>query len=192
MTYKEIKLNRILDKETVQNIKEWWLSVHYDDSDDPDEREELTYISDEKVQRLPLEEVAYILFDGKGINSLDEAMHIFMKATGRSYDDLYTAIFGEGSDDDVEYEPTRMEKLVIELNFALAIEMKKDKSVKREDFNSWPKYLKDLWIKMLKEHPDYTLKEAREESLKYLKRYEKIGYPKWLNDWLRENTQNTL
>lgn len=186
MTYKEIILNRILDKKTVSEIQSWWADNHVPDYHlnlDEDEIAAMEYISKEKVQRMSPREVADILVERRQPKNIGEILDILSTSTGRSKDELSDAIFGVGSPDDMDgiYEPTSKEKTLLKFKVAFAKEKLKDNSI-TFDMETWPESLKEEWSKVEKDIPEEAFDEANEEADKYMKRYVKQGFPEWLND----------
>lgn len=185
MTYKEIILNRILDKETVSEIQSWWADNHVPDCHlnlDDDEIASAEYISKEKAQRMPPREVADILVERKQPQNIDGILDILSASTGRSKDELSDAIFGVGSPDDMDgfYEPTNKEKTLLKFKVAFAKEKLKDNSI-TFDMETWPESLKEEWNEVEKEVPEEAFDEANKEAKKYLKKYIKTGFPSWLS-----------
>lgn len=186
MTYKEIILNRILDKKTVSEIQSWWADNHVPDYHlnlDDDEIAAMEYISKEKVQRMSPREVADILMERRQPKNIGEILDILSTSTGRPKDELSDAIFGVGSPDDMDgiYEPTSKEKTLLKFKVAFAKEKLKDNSI-TFDMETWPESLKEEWSKVEKDIPEEAFDEANEEADKYMKRYVKQGFPEWLND----------
>ena len=188
MTYKEIILNRILDKKTVSEIQSWWADAHVPDYHlnlDDDEISSMEYISEEKVQRMPPREVADILMERRQPKNMGEILDIISASTGRSKQELSDAIFGVGTQDDMNgfYEPTEKEKTLLKFKVAFAKEKVKNKSL-TSDRKTWTNELNALWADVEKAIPDEAFDEANEEADKYLKRYVKQGFPEWLDDGL--------
>ena len=186
MTYKEIILNRILDKKTESEIQSWWADTHVPDYHlnlDDDEIASAEYISNEKVQRMPPREVADILMERRQPKNIGEILDILSVSTGRTKHELSDAIFGVGNPDDMNdfYEPTEKEKALLKFKVAFAKEKLKDNSI-TSDMKTWPESLKEEWSKVDKDIPDEAFNEANEEADRYLKRYVKQGFPEWLYD----------
>ena len=170
MTYKEIMLDRILDEETVNEVREFWASTHapeFGSDCTEDERKEMEYISDEKIQRMPPHKIADILLE---------------RNPARNVDDIYTAIFGVGDESDMDgfYNPTEYEKMLIQFKVDYVFAKGKDESV-RMDYDSWPDHLKTEWDKVSSHIPDEAFTEANDAANKYLKYYMKFGFPSWVN-----------
>lgn len=185
MTYKEIMLDRILDEETVNEVREFWASTHapeFGSDCTEDERKEMEYISDEKIQRMPPHEVVDVLLDSKPAKSVKDMIGILSRATGRSPKDIYTAIFGIGDESDMDgfYSPTKYEKMLIQFKVDYIFAKGKDESV-RMDYDSWPDHLKTEWDKVSSHIPDEAFTEANEEANRYFKNYVKFGFPSWVN-----------
>ena len=97
MTYKEIMLDRILDEKTMNEVREFWASTHapkFGSDCTEDERKEMEYISNEKIQRMPPCKIAAILLERNPARNVDEMVDVLSRATGRLSKDIYTAIFG--------------------------------------------------------------------------------------------------
>ena len=191
MTYKEIILNRILDKKTVNEIQSWWADTHVPDYHlnlDEDEIAAMEYISKEKVQRIPPREIADILMERRQPKDMDGILDILSASTGRSRQELSDAIFGVGSPDDMQgfYNPTQKERILLKFKVAFAKEKCKNKSL-TSDQETWTDELKALWEKVEKAIPEEAFDEANEEADRYLKRYVKQGFPEWLDDGLAED-----
>lgn len=191
MTYKEIILNRILDKETVSEIQSWWADNHVPDCHlnlDDDEIASAEYISKEKAQRMPPREVADILVERKQPQNIDGILDILSASTGRPKQELSEAIFGVGSPDDMQgfYNPTKKERILLKFKVAFAKEKGKNKSL-TSDRKTWTDELKALWEEVEEAIPDEAFDEANKEADKYLKRYVKQGFPEWLDDELAED-----
>lgn len=185
MTYKEIMLDRILDEETVNEVREFWASTHapeFGSDCTEDERKEMEYISDEKIQRMPPRKVADILLNDKPARNVDEMVNILSRATGRLSKDIYTAIFGIGDESDMDgfYNPTKYEKMLIQFKVDYAFAKGKDESV-RMDYDSWPNHIKTEWDKISSHIPDEAFTEANDTANKYLKYYMMFGFPSWVN-----------
>ena len=185
MTYKEIMLDRILDEETMDEVREFWASTHapeFGSDCTEDERKEMEYISDEKIQRMPPHEVADVLLDSKPANSVKEMIGILSRATGRSSDDIYASIFGIGDESDMDgfYNPTEYEKMLIQFKVDFAIAKGLDGSI-GTDCKFWPLYLKSEWDNVCNTIPEEAFNEANEEANRYLKNYMKFGFPSWVN-----------
>lgn len=191
MTYKEIILNRILDKKTVSEIQSWWADTHVPDYHlnlGEDEIAAAEYISKEKVQRMSPRGIADILMERRQPKNMDEILNILSASTGRSRQELSDAIFGVGSPDDMNgfYEPTEKEKALLKFKVAFAKEKCKNKSL-TSDQGTWTDELNALWADVERVIPDEAFDEANKEADKYLKRYVKQGFPKWLDDELAED-----
>jgi hypothetical protein len=185
MTYKEIILNRILDKKTVAEIQSWWADTHVPDYHlnlDDDEIASAEYISKEKVQRIPPREVADILIERRQPKDMDGILDIMSASTGRPRQELSEAIFGVGSPDDMAgfYEPTKNERMLLKFKVAYAEAKAKDSSITSE-MTTWPKSLRKEWDKVEKAIPNEAFDEANKEADMYLKKYTKIGFPSWLD-----------
>lgn len=191
MTYKEIILNRILDKKTVSEIQSWWADEHVPDYHlnlDDDEIASAEYISKEKVQRMPPREIADILVERRQPKNMDEIIDILSASTGRSKQELSDAIFGVGSPDDMQgfYNPTKKERTLLKFKVAFAKEKARNKSL-TSDQKTWTDELNALWADVERVIPDEAFDEANEEANMYLKRYVKQGFPEWLDDGLAED-----
>ena len=185
MTYKEIMLDRILDEETVNEVREFWASTHapeFGSDCTEDERKEMEYISDEKIQRMPPRKVADILLNDKPARNVDEMVNILSRATGRSAKDIYTAIFGVGNESDMDgfYSPTKYEKMLIQFKVDYALAKGIDSSI-GTDCKFWPLYLKAEWDKVCNTIPEEAFNEANEEANRYLKSYMMFGFPSWVD-----------
>ena len=185
MTYKEIILNRILDKKTVSEIQSWWADTHIPDYHlnlDDDEIAAAEYISDEKVQRMSPRKIADILMERRQPEDMEGILDILSASTGRSKQELSDAIFGAGSPDDMQgfYNPTKKERILLKFKVTFAKEKAKNKSL-TSDRETWTDELNALWADVEKAIPDEAFDEANEEANKYLKRYIKQGLPDWLN-----------
>ena len=185
MTYKEIMLDRILDEETVNEVREFWASTHapeFGSDCTEDERKEMEYISDEKIQRMPPHEVVDVLLDSKPAKSVKDMIGILSRATGRSPKDIYTAIFGIGDESDMDgfYTPTEYEKMLIQFKVDYALAKGLDGSI-GTDCKFWPLYLKAEWDNVCDSIPEEAFNEANEEADRYLKNYMKFGFPSWVN-----------
>ena len=185
MTYKEIMLDRILDEETVNEVREFWASTHapeFGSDCTEDERKEMEYISDEKIQRVPPHKIADILLERNPARNVDEMVDVLSRATGRLSKDIYTAIFGVGDESDMDgfYNPTEYEKMLIQFKVDYVFAKGKDESV-RMDYDSWPDHLKTEWDKVSSHIPDEAFTEANDAANKYLKYYMKFGFPSWVN-----------
>ena len=185
MTYKEIMLDRILDEKTVNEVREFWASTHapkFGSGCTEDDRKEMEYISDEKIQRMPPCKIAAILLERKPARNVEELVSILARATGRLPKDIYTAIFGIGDESDMDgfYSPTKNEKMLIQFKVDFALAKGKDKSI-GTDYKSWPCYLKEEWDEICKSIPEEAFNEANEEANRYLKNYMKLGFPSWVN-----------
>lgn len=185
MTYKEIMLDRILDEKTVNEVREFWASTHAPDfgSDcTEDERKEMEYISDEKIQRMPPRKVADILLNDKPARNVGEMVNILSRATGRLSKDIYTAIFGVGDESDMDgfYNPTEYEKMLIQFKVDYALAKGMDGSI-GTDCKFWPIYLKAEWDNVCDTIPEEAFNEANEEANRYLKSYMMFGFPSWVN-----------
>jgi hypothetical protein len=185
MTYKEIILNRILDKKTVSEIQSWWADTHVPDYHinlDDDEIAAMEYISNEKVQRMPPREIADILMERRQPKDMDEILDILSASTGRSKHELSDAIFGVGSPADMQdfYNPTKKERILLKFKVAFAKEKAKNKSL-TSDQKTWTDEMDALWADVEKAISNEAFDEANEEADKYLKRYVKQGFPDWLD-----------
>lgn len=178
-------LDRILDEETVNEVREFWASTHapeFGSDCTEDERKGMEYISDEKIQRMPPHKIAAILLGRKPAKSVKEMIGILSRATGRSSKDIYTAIFGVGDESDMDwfYNPTEYEKMLIQFKVDYVFAKGKDESV-RMDYDSWPDHLKTEWDKVSSHIPDEAFTEANDAANKYMKYYMKFGFPSWVN-----------
>ena len=185
MTYKEIMLDRILDEETVNEVREFWASTHapkFGSDCTEDERKEMEYISDEKIQRMPPCKIAAILLERKPARNVEELISILARATGRLPKDIYTAIFGIGDESDMDgfYSPTKNEKMLIQFKVDYALAKGMDSSI-GTDCKLWPLHLKAEWDNVCDTIPEEAFNEANEEANKYLKGYMKLGFPSWVN-----------
>ena len=185
MTYKEIMLDRILDEKTMNEVREFWASTHapkFGSDCTEDERKEMEYISNEKIQRMPPCKIAAILLERNPARNVDEMVDVLSRATGRLSKDIYTAIFGVGDESDMDgfYNPTEYEKMLIQFKVDYVFAKGKDESV-RMDYDSWPDHLKTEWDKVSSHIPDEAFTEANDAANKYLKYYMKFGFPSWVN-----------
>ena len=185
MTYKEIMLDRILDEETVNEVREFWASTHapkFGSDCTEDERKELEYVSNEKIQRMPPCKIAAILLERKPARNVEELVSILARATGRLPKDIYTAIFGIGDESDMDgfYIPTKYEKMLIQFKVDYALAKGMDGSI-GTDCKFWPIYLKAEWDEVCNSIPEEAFNEANEEANRYLKNYMKFGFPSWVN-----------
>ena len=185
MTYKEIMLDRILDEKTMNEVREFWASTHapkFGSDCTEDERKEMEYISNEKIQRMPPCKIAAILLERNPARNVDEMVDVLSRATGRLSKDIYTAIFGIGGESDMDgfYSPTENEKMLIQFKVDYAIAKGLDGSI-GTDCKFWPIYLKAEWDKVCNTIPEEASNEANEEANRYLKSYMKFGFPSWVN-----------
>ena len=185
MTYKEIMLDRILDEETVNEVREFWTSTHapkFGSDCTEDELKEMEYISDEKIQRMSPCKIAAILLERKPARNVEELVRILARATGRLPKDIYTAIFGIGDESDMDgfYSPTKNEKMLIQFKVDYAI-AKGLRGFIETDSKFWPIYLRAEWDEICNTIPEEAFNEANEEANKYLKSYVKFGFPSWLD-----------
>ena len=185
MTYKEIMLDRILDEETMNEVREFWASTHapkFGSDCTENERKEMEYISDEKIQRMPPCKIAAILLERKPAKSVKDMIGILSRATGRSSKDIYTAIFGVGNESDMDgvYSPTKNEKMLIQFKVDYALAKGMDSSI-GTDCKLWPLHLKAEWDNVCETIPEEAFSEANEEANRYLKDYMMFGFPSWVN-----------
>lgn len=185
MTYKEIMLDRILGKETLSEVREFWASTHapeFGSDCTEDERKEMEYISDEKIQRMPPHKVADVLLGRNPARRVDEMVGILSRATGRSPKDIYTSIFGIGDESEMDgfYSPTKREKMLIQFKVDFILAKRQDESI-GTDCKLWPLYLKEEWDKVCDSIPEEAFNEANEEADRYLKNYMRFGFPSWVN-----------
>lgn len=185
MTYKEIMLDRILDEKTVNEVREFWASTHapkFGSDCTEDERKEMEYISDEKIQRMSPHKVVDALLYIKPARNVKDMIGILSRATGRLPKDIYTAIFGIGDESDMDgfYSPTKNEKMLIQFKVDYALAKGMDSSI-GTDCKFWPLHLKAEWDNVCETIPEEAFNEANEEANKYLKNYVKFGFPSWLD-----------
>lgn len=185
MTYKEIMLDRILGKETLSEVREFWASTHapeFGSDCTEEERKEMEFISDEKIQRMPPRKIADILFNNKPARNVDEMVGILSRATGRSPKDIYASIFGIGDEGEMDgfYSPTKREKMLIQFKVDFILAKRLDGSI-GTDCKLWPLYLKEEWDKVCDSIPEEAFNEANEEADRYLKNYMRFGFPSWVN-----------
>lgn len=188
MTRKELMLNRILDKNTVAQIRAWWQAERYsldmaDENEDDYQRQ--MYISDEKIQRMPPEEISDILLDDEfsGIGerpTTDDFIRILSAATGRTEQELRDAIFGTGSFNAVDfYRPTERQKKAIKFYFKTGQRLA-ERNLGMGDFDKWPEEYQKEWMQILDEFPEEARNEDFSEIKKYIKFYTDNGMPHWL------------
>ena len=185
MTYKEIMLDRILDEKTVNEVREFWASTHapkFGSDCTEEERKEMEYISNEKIQRMPPHKVVDALLYIKPARNVKDIIGILSRATGRSTKEIYTAIFGVGDESDMDgfYNPTEYEKMLIQFKVDYALAKGMDGSI-GTDCKFWPIYLKAEWDNVCDTIPEEAFNEANEEANRYLKDYMMFGFPSWVN-----------
>lgn len=164
--------NRILSGEVVDTIK-----MEYEAENTPDYHEninyetaaQMQYISNEKIQRMQPEKVVDVLLDSGqyNIKNTGDLISILSAATGRSAEDLRTAVFGTGPFDEKEfYEPTELEKKAIKCFI---------KSAGESSCN-----LDEELDKIYKQLKDEAIPEFNSEVKSYLHYYLENGLPSWL------------
>lgn len=179
--------NRILPKDVVDIIAE---SYHeqfipdYHEDVDEDKLAEMRYISHEKIQRMPPEEIVDELvvsgYPQYEVRDTKTLIHILSVATGRTEDELRNAIFGVGDFDTRRfYEPTGKEKAVIKMVFSIIGRLRKT-GIKWGDYAHWTQDCKDDWDKVLEDIPTEAVSSEMKEVSGYIEYYMKNGVPTWL------------
>lgn len=189
MTREELMANRILPKEAVDDITWAYQQEHYPsyeeirDSDEEIDTASRTYISPEKVQRMPPEEVVDYLVECDGhydVRSCDGILHLLSVATGRTEDDLRQAIFGTGTFDAKKfYQPTELQKRTIKFLFKIAPKLA-ELNIPFDDYKKWTKEMQDEWSDITSQVPDEAVNEVFGEVNEYIGYYLKNGMPLWL------------
>lgn len=185
MTKTEIMENRILSTETVEEVMESyhqcnWPDYHEDLSEE--ERKERMYISPERIQRMSPENVFEYLCDYHGYNpdTLTGMIPLLAIATGRTDEEVKTAIFGSGEFNPMKfYQPTDKQKNVIKFIFKVSPELAK-KGVSFAEYAKWPQTVKDEWEKFTNDVPDEATNEFFGEVGNYVRYYLANGIPNWL------------
>lgn len=184
--------NRILSKEVVGIVSSVYKDDNYpsfekleDIGEDHDEIvAERTYISPERIQRMPPEEVVDYLANGFSkeyhVTDCDSLIHVLSAATGRTEDELRNAIFGVGDFDAKKfYHPTDQQKAIIRAIFAILDRLGKA-GVKWEDHDNWPQDCKDEWDKATEGIPAEAIPSEMNDVNSYIGYYMKNGIPTWL------------
>lgn len=185
MTREEIMANRILPKEVVDIIAEDYresLIPDYHEDYDEEELAQKRYISDEKIQRMPPEEVVDVLvqYPQYEVRKTDDIIKVLSAATGRTEDELRNAIFGIGDFDAKKfYQPTEKQKAIMKAVFSIHDRIK-NINVDWLDYDHWPQDCKDDWDKVLEDVPDEALLSEMKEVNGYIDYYIKHGVPSWL------------
>lgn len=187
MTREELMANRILPKEVVDIITE---SYHeqfipdYHEEVDEDKLAEIRYISPEKIQRMPPEEIVDELvvsgYPQYEVRDAKTLIHVLSVATGRAEDELRNAIFGVGDFDAKRfYQPTEKQKAIMKAVFSITERLKKV-NIDWMDYEHWPKDCKDDWTKVFEDVPDEAVVSEMNEVNEYIAYYSKHGVPLWL------------
>lgn len=192
MTKKDLMANRILSKEIVEIVSSIYHVDNYPSWEEITSGEELdeetiaerTYISPEKIQRMPPEEIVDYLVEsgrkGYEVRDCNSLIHVLSAATGRTEDELRNAIFGVGDFDARKfYQPTDLQKRVIRFVFAATIKLTA-KGLKFSEFKTWPKKLQEAWTKLINEIPEGGSDEFIYDTRDYINYYVKNGVPSWL------------
>ena len=184
MTKTEIMQNRILSKEAVEEVTEIYHDWHRPDFHEnltEEECEERMYISPERVQRMSPEDVFEHLCEYYGYNA--DTVHgmipLLAIATGRTEEDVRTAIFGSGEFDPMKfYQPTAKQKVIIKFFLKVAPELLKQ-GVHFGDYSKWPQATKDEWEQITKDVPSEASTEFYGEVNQYIQYYTTNGIPNW-------------
>lgn len=184
--------NRILSKDVVGLVSTgyWqdnypsWEEITGGEETDEETIAERTYISPEKIQRMPPEEIVdYLVMSGDRryeVRDCDTIIRVLSAATGRTEDELRSAIFGVGDFDARKfYQPTDLQKRVIRFVFSATIKLTA-KGLKFSEFKTWPKEYQKAWENLIDEIPDEELKEFTSDTKEYIDYYMKNGIPSWL------------
>lgn len=185
MTREEIMANRILPKDAVDIISDdYWMSFIPDYQEEYDEEElaQKRYISHEKIQRMPPEEVVDVLvqYHQYEVRKSDDIIKVLSVATGRTEDELRNAIFGVGDFDAMKFfQPTEQQKAVIKAVFSISVKIN-DAGIEWKDYKNWPQVCKDEWHNVLKDIPKEAIPSEMKDVDEYIKFYLKNGIPSWL------------
>lgn len=192
MTKKDLMANRILSNEVVDIISNAyymdngpsWEKMTDGNEMDEDVIAQRRYISPEKVQRMPPEEVVdYLVTSGYKkyeVRDCDTIIHVLSAATGRSEEELRNAIFGEGDFDARKfYQPTDLQKRVIRFVFSTTFKLQ-EMDLKWSEYKTWPKKFQNAWTKLVEEIPDEAMEEFTNDTKEYIEYYLKNGIPSWL------------
>ena len=186
MTRKELMENRILSKDVIETVKRnhyYSFVPDFRKGYDEEDLAEKRYISSEAIQRLQPEKVVDILLNEGGkyeVKNTNDIIRILSAATGRSDDELRTAIFGEGTFDEKKfYEPTEKQKEV--LKAIMYITDKIGHKVNWNDYEHWPEDCKKKWEDVLDDIPAEAIPSEMHEIDGYLEYYINNGFPVWLS-----------
>lgn len=179
--------NRILPREVVDIITEAYherFIPDYHEEVDEEVLAEMRYISPERIQRMPPEEIVDELIASGcpryEVRDTKTLIHVLSVATGRTEDELRNAIFGVGDFDAKKfYQPTDLQKRVIRFVFAATLKLA-EKGLKWSEFKTWPKEYQEAWSKLVDEIPDKALTEFTNDTKEYIDYYMKNGIPSWL------------
>lgn len=184
--------NRILSKEVVGIVSSAYKDDNYpsfekleDIGEDHDEIvAERTYISPERIQRMPPEEVVDYLANGFSkeyhVTDCDSLIHVLSAATGRTEDELRNAIFGIGDFDAKKfYQPTEKQKVIMKAVFSIHDRLQKV-HINWLDYDHWTQDCKDDWDKVLEDVSTEALPSEMKEVSEYIDYYVKHGVPSWL------------
>lgn len=190
MTRQEIMANRILPKQAVADIISQYQSAHYPSfeelrySDHEIDTASLTYVSPEKVQRMPPEEVVdYLANTGKDYetNTTSGIVRLLALATGRTENDISQAVFGTGDFDAKKfYQPTALQKECIRLAYRLNMAKQNNPGINAADFSQWPAELQDDFRRIYGKVPTGGWDEFWGECSDYIQQYMENGAPLWL------------
>lgn len=189
MTRTEIMANRILPQQAVDDIIRQYEMEHYPsyeelrDSDEEIDTASRTYISPEKVQRMPPEDVVDYLanvYKDYDTNTTDGIVKLLALATGRTEDAIRNAVFGTGEFDARKfYQPTEKQKEILRFVFKATVQLAKI-NVKWTDWQKWPKDLWREWTDLINTLPDEAVDENIQECKEYIQYYIDNGIPLWL------------
>lgn len=185
MTREELMANRILSKEVVDTISEDYRESFIPDFNEDYDEEELAqkrYISDEKIQRMPPEEVVDVLiqYPQYEIRDSDGIIKVLSAATGRTEDEIRNAIFGIGDFDAKKfYQPTEKQKAIMKAVFSIHDRLQKV-HINWLDYDHWTQDCKDDWDKVLEDVSVEALPSEMKEVSEYIDYYVKHGVPSWL------------
>lgn len=190
MTRQEIMANRILPKKAVDDIIWQYEMAHYPsyeeirDSDEEIDTVSRTYVSPEKVQKMPPEEVVDYLANintDYDTNTTDGIVRLLALATGRTEDDIRQAVFGTGEFNAKKfYQPTDLQKDCIRLTFKLSEAKKKHPEINTQDFKQWPEEMQREFDRIYNQLPEGAWDEFWGECSGYIQYYMKNGIPLWL------------
>lgn len=189
MTREEIMENRILDSRTVRLLRDIWAGRHVHTELNPEDAYAEMYISDEKIQRLPPEEITDMMLDdrhqgtpGGALETTDSIFKILAVATGRPEGELREAVFGTGAFDPGKfYEPTPLQKEAIRVLYAVYTAVGNADGTDLEDMGTWPPSLAGKWRRIVAQVPDDGMSEFVGECRERLRGYIDGGIPYWLD-----------